>query len=143
MYHIQFTVELGVKRNLVVDLDEYCNHVKASYPEISARADVEYDKTWNTFIKMEFSSYSWFESLAVALNKEMTKKIDPIKYKGLFAEIGREFSVAEHEVRNAIDVSFVENLFWQVSEKDSENYWEVLPENLKALYLDFHRRLPF
>lgn len=124
-------------------LDEYCRLIKASYPEISARADAEYDKRWNTFVKMEFSSYSWFESLAEALNKEMNKKISPIAYKNLFEEIGRGFSVGDDEVKKAIDVSFVENLFWQVPERESEVYWAVLPESLKSLYLGFHHRLPF
>ncbi len=126
-----------------MDLDEYCSFIKASYPEISARADAEYDKKWNTFVKMDFSPYSWFESLAEALNKEMSMRVSPSAYKNLFEEIGRGFLVGEDEVKKAIDVSFVENLFWQVSERESEIYWAVLPENLKSLYLGFHHRLPF
>lgn len=126
-----------------MDLDEYCSFIKASYPEISAKADAEYDKNWNTFVKMEFSSYSWLASLAEVLNKEMNKKVSPSSYKNLFEEISKGFSAGEDEVKNAIDVSFVENLFWQVSEKESEIYWAVLPENLKALYFGFHHRLPF
>ena len=73
----------------------------------------------------------------------MNKKVSPSSYKNLFEEIGRGFSVGEEEVKKAIDVAFVENLFWQVSEKESEVYWAALPENLKSLYLGFHHRLPF
>jgi hypothetical protein len=46
------------------------------------------------------------------------------------------------EVRNCIDVSFVENLFWQVPANRAEGYWQQLPGPLKQLYLQFHRRAP-
>jgi hypothetical protein len=46
------------------------------------------------------------------------------------------------EVRNCIDVSFVENLFWQVTPDRSGPYWARMPDLLKRLYLGFHSKPP-
>jgi hypothetical protein len=125
-----------------MDLDEFCESIKKKYPEISSKADTEYDKYWNSIVKTDFSSYSWFESLANALNSEMKKKVSIEKYKVLLETIGKEYRVGVDEVKKAIDVAFVENLFWQVSASDASIYWEALPKNLQALYVGFHSHTP-
>ena len=136
--------ELGVRatRVLRMDLDEFCERIKKQYPEISDKADTEYDKYWNSIVKMEFSSYSWFESLANALNSEMKKKVSIEKYRSLLETVSKEYKVGVDEVKKAIDVAFVENLFWQVSASDASIYWEALPKNLQDLYVGFHSRAP-
>src|SRR5690554_4072719 len=128
--------------SFLMDLDEFCNSIKKQYPEISNKADIKYDKYWSRLVEMEFSSYSWFEQLANAVNDEMAKEIPPEKYTSLMNYIGDEYNVGIAEVKNAIDVAFTENLFWQIPACKALPYWEKLPKNLQALYIGFHRYAP-
>lgn len=125
-----------------MDLDTFFRKIKETYPEISAKADKVYDEYWNRLVQMEFSSYAWFESLANALNSEMKKKVVADNYQALLKTISEEYDLGENGVMNAIDVAFVENLFWQVQRDDAQPYWEVMPDNLKELYVGFHRQEP-
>lgn len=124
----------------IMDLDKFCENIRSQYLEVSRRADRDYDYYWNRLVQMEFSPYSWFESLARAINSDMLANELAEKHAELFQTISKEFSVGTKKVRNAIDVAFVENLFWQVPADKAKNYWEILPENLKELYLGFHGR---
>lgn len=38
-----------------MNLDEYCNNVKAGFPDIAERADKLYYSYWNDIVKMDFS----------------------------------------------------------------------------------------
>ncbi len=122
--------------------DNFCNAIKVKFPDISAKADVEYARVWDDFTDSEYYSYSWFEALANALNDEMCKGISAEMYEELFALISNYFESGDEEIRKCIDVAFVENLFWRVSVNQSRSYWDLLPGNLKDLYFEFHRRTP-
>ena len=87
-------------------------------------------------------AYSWFHGLANALNREMNKGTEPAHYRELLGFINSVLRDCGEEVRNCIDVSFVENLFWQVPSARTESYWQLLPGPLKQLYLGFHSRPP-
>ncbi|WP_444902864.1 hypothetical protein ACJJH9_06860 [Microbulbifer sp. DLAB2-AF] len=125
-----------------MDLDTFCRQIKETYPEISAHADKLYDDYWNRLVQTEFSSYSWFESLANALNSEMKKKVAADNYQALLEIISSEYEHGESGIMKAIDVAFVENLFWQVNSDNARPYWEVMPKNLKGLYVGFHGQAP-
>jgi len=122
--------------------DEFCSLVKEKYPEISKKADKEYLRRWDDYVDDEYYSYSWFEALANALNSEMNKDIPADNYKELFELISTVFDTGCEEIKKAIDVAFVENLFWAVYENKSECYWALLPENLKKIYVNFHGKTP-
>ncbi|MBR2655165.1 MAG: hypothetical protein IKD58_01520 [Loktanella sp.] len=122
--------------------DEFCKSIKARYPVISAKADAEYQRLWDDF-EGEHYSYSWFEALANALNKEMNKKVSVTEHQELLAVIGSSFESGDEAIRQCIEVAFVENLFWQVTPLEFMTaYWSALPENLKELYIAFHGRGP-
>lgn len=125
-----------------MNLDDFCNDIKKRFPYISSRADQEYDAYWNSLVEMEFSSYFWFESLTNAINREMRRNTPPEDCLSLFDAIGQRYRDGQSEVKNAIDVAFVENLFWQVPGGDSMPFWEIMPCNLKELYVGFHGRKP-
>ncbi len=122
--------------------DEFCQKIKVEFPEVSARADKWYTHQWGDFTDTEYYSYSWFEALANALNEEMRKEIAPERYAKLLQVISLAYEAKDEKIRQAIDVAFVENLFWQVPESKCESYWEALPQNLKVLYEGFHHRTP-
>ena len=119
---------------------DFYNATREKFPEITKKADIKHIEMWDE-VDPEFA-YSWFESLANALNSEMVSGTDAIKYKALFAYIGANFSEGDNEVKNCIDVSFTENLFWKIPAANAKPYWETLPLNLRELYINFHGKEP-
>jgi len=119
---------------------DFYNNTRAKFPELTKKADKKHIEMWGE-IDPEFA-YSWFESLANALNEEMFKDVEALKYKELFSYISSNFNTGDKEVKNCIDVSFTENLFWKVPSLKAEPYWEVFPLNLKELYVNFHGKEP-
>lgn len=89
------------------------------------------------------NAYMWFESLANVINLEMGRGANEELYKGLVEAMSSHREIGDNIVKNCIDVAFVENLFWDVSDRNTiKRFWQILPENLKALYIGFHGRLP-
>ena len=123
-------------------LDEFHKRVIEKFPDISKKADILYDDYWNRYIKMEFSAYSWFESLANAINSEMQKQTNADLYIDLFEFVRHSFMIGDEDIKKAVDVAFVENLFWRIPREKTEPYWEVFPEALKQLYINFHGGAP-
>jgi hypothetical protein len=121
----------------VVDL---YNAVRDRYPEITETADRIHVNMWGE-LDPEFA-YSWFESLANALNSDMHKGINASNHMKLFSFLNQTLQGSGPEIKNCIDVAFVENLFWQVPSDKSEPYWAKLPASLKELYIGFHGRAP-
>lgn len=122
--------------------DQFCAEIKAKFPVISAKAEKQYRHFWGDG-DSEFYSYAWFESLANAVNCEMNRGSNPKEYEELFLAIGNAFIRGNEDIKKAIDVAFVENLFFDVPSSASELYWNSLPEVIKNLYFDFHKRKPY
>nr|WP_316643356.1 hypothetical protein [uncultured Roseateles sp.] len=119
---------------------ELYDSVRAKFPGIRESADRVHARQWGEE-DSEFA-YIWFESLASAINLEMSREVDFAVREPLFLYISGAFPQASDPVRQCIDVAFVENLFWQVPSAKCAPYWEQLPPLLRRLYLDFHRREP-
>ncbi|MGE8496275.1 MAG: DUF7674 family protein [Pseudomonas sp.] len=115
--------------------------VRSHFPEIAHKADREYSRYWDDMEPQH--AYSWFQSLANALNAQMCKGVNPEHFSALFIFISNSLENCPEEIHTCIDVSFTENLFWQVPGEKAEPYWYALPEPLKQLYLSFHRHVPF
>lgn len=125
-----------------MSLNSFCEFIKENYPDISSKADNIYNKYWNHLVEMEFSPYSWFEALANALNEEMRLKEFSSVYVELLDTISQEYRKGSAEVEKAIDVAFVENLYFHVAKDSAEPFWVIMPDNLKCLYVSFHGRTP-
>ena len=119
---------------------ELYNETRARFPAITARADEEHIRRWDE-IEPEFA-YSWFESLANALNTQMEQGVDPEEHQALFDFLSSKFDVGDEHVKDCIDVSFTENLFWRVASSKAKPYWLCLSANLKELYVRFHGKTP-
>ncbi|WP_027469698.1 DUF7674 family protein [Deefgea rivuli] len=113
---------------------------KAQYPDISKTAGKLHLELWDEITSE--TVFIWFESLANALNREMLDEIDAKKYKALFEFFREHYFSGDNQVKSCIDVSFVENLFWNVPASKAKNYWIIFPEVLKELYVNFHGREP-
>lgn len=125
-----------------MNLKNFCTQIKDKFPEISGKADQHYHRYWGGLVEVEFSPYSWFESLASVINGEMARKVHAELYAALFSEISRAYLSGNEDLKKAIDVAFVENLFWQIKPDDAAPYWLLLPANLRTLYMEFHGRTP-
>lgn len=119
---------------------ELYSEVRRRFPTIAGAADRDYIRLYGQ-LEPEHP-YSWFGSLANALNDEMRRGIAFDVHRPLFLFMDGAASAASDEVHQCIDVSFVENLFWSVPREQSSPYWRNLPPRLQKLYVDFHRHEP-
>ena len=124
----------------MISVLEMYNNFRTNYPEATELADNEHIRTWDEI--GQDLPYSWFESLANAINAEMNRLTEAEKYKEIFEFIRNNYMLGNSEVKNCIDASFTENLFWQVPPNQAEPYWAIFPEKLKELYVEFHRSEP-
>lgn len=138
---LAFSVAWGVIA-LRMNTEEFQNIVREKFPGISVKADTEYSRQWDDFKDPEYYSYTWFHALANAMNLEMIKEVSPEKYTELISFISQVYENSNEEIQKCIDVSFVENLFWQVVPEKSKGYWALLSPKLKDLYVSFHRSDP-
>jgi hypothetical protein len=115
--------------------------VKEKFPALSAKADAFHKKRWEDMLDIG-GEYAWFEALADALNDEMQREAPYRIHKALFEYIAGACAGGSAEVKQCIDVSFVENLFWQIPSQKCAPYWKAVPLVIKQLYLDFHHREP-
>ena len=111
------------------------------FPALARKADSHFLKYWAEQPSVE-AAYSWFESAANAVNDEMRHEGYLSECSEFFRFVAGVFASASEEVRRCIDVSFVENLFWQVPQAKAAAYWQELPPQLQALYVDFHCQRP-
>ena len=68
----------------------------------------------------------------------MKKGEPPEEVICMLGDVGEAHMRGEKDLKKAIDVAFVENLFWQVPKDKLKPYWESLPKNLQNLYIGFH-----
>jgi hypothetical protein len=119
----------------------FIKDVQTKFPELAVLANQEHIYKFGDE-DFELDSL-WFESFANTVNREMSYGKGLETCQLVFNYFSEVFEKGVPEIRNCIDVSFVENLFWKVSSENSEIYWQLLPENLKHLYLGFHGKVPF
>ena len=111
------------------------------FPALAQRADRHCLNYWREPPSAQ-TAYSWFESAANALNDEMRREGSLVACSEFFGFVASIFASGSEEVRQCIDVSFVENLFRQVPPSKAAAYWKKLPRQLQELYLDFHNKPP-
>ena len=114
--------------------------VRQRFPDLAEQADQEHVRLWGE-LDIELA-YSWFGSLANSLCAMMRRQEMLERCRELFGYVEDQFQMGDDAVRNCVDVSLVENLFWQVPGELARPYWDCLPPRLKELYLGFHARSP-
>lgn len=98
------------------------------------------EKTDESMIRMGFEDESeaygiWVEAFANETNSLMRERRQTEVEKHLiFFE--RQFDMGSDSVKSCIDVSYVENLMWDLEIEDKKWAWSLFPENLKLLYID-------
>jgi hypothetical protein len=103
-------------------------------------ADARHIKVWDSVD--DETAYSWFESLAGAINDQMGASSKSTDLSSIFSYFDERLRRSDKKVKNCIDVSFIENLFWEVQPSSAKNAWDAMPDSMKQLYVQFHGRLP-
>ncbi len=110
------------------------------FPEMTQAADARHIKVWDSVD--DETAYSWFESLANSINDQLGTSSESIDLPSVFSFFEKQLQGTDMEVKNCIDVSFVENLFWEVQPNSASKAWGVLPNSMQKLYLNFHGKPP-
>lgn len=123
---------------------DFYRQTRALFADLAELADKEYLEYWGNSPEEEeeVAAYSWFESVANALNRKMRHGLFVTETAAFFSYVSVVLSQCSEEVANCIDVAFVENLFWRVPPDKASPYWAVLPPALQTLYLGFHSGRP-
>lgn len=114
--------------------------IRVRYPTSAERADKEHLRRYGE-LRPELA-FVWLESLAATVNAGMSWKTPNPEHTSLFRDIASAFREGTEEIRRCIDVSFVENLFWEVPAEKVQAHWQSLPSVLQELYVAFHKRTP-
>jgi len=118
---------------------QFYHETRERFPALVAETDRKHQATCGVD---DIYPYLWFEALANVLNATMRKGTGLDVAGKVFDDMRHRFATGGAEVRNCIDVAFVENLFDSVRPDDAQAYWARLPDLLKHLYLGFHARPP-
>ncbi len=113
---------------------------RRQFPELTQAADARHIMIWDSV--EDDTAFSWFESLASTVNDQMGVQKQGSDLAAVFHYFERKLQGNDDEVKHCIDVSFVENLFWQVKSKPAATIWANLPRPMQQLYISFHGRPP-
>ena len=120
-------------------LGMYCDF-RSRFPEMAQAADTRHVKKWARV--NDATAYSWFESLAGAINDQISAAEKDTDLLSVFSFFDEQLQGSDMEVKNCIDVSFVENLFWEVRPSSAANAWDAMPNSMQQRYLKFHGQPP-
>lgn len=119
---------------------EMYHDFRKRFPEMAQAADTRHVKIWDSVD--DETAYSWFESLAGAINDQISAAEKDTDLLSVFSFFDKQLQGSDTEVKNCIDVSFVENLFWQLRPSSVADAWDAMPNSLRQLYLKFHGQPP-
>ena len=114
-----------------MDRSAFLKNIKAAFPELAADINAE-----GGALHMEMDQIRFFAERLIGEG-------DVARTKQLFALMTEAYSAGDANLKNAIDVSFVEPLEFSDTKKTSRQWaWDALPAALKALYIEFHGTAP-
>ncbi|WP_417268749.1 MULTISPECIES: hypothetical protein [Alphaproteobacteria] len=123
-----------------MDIEAMYEEFRYLYPELTKAADARHVEIWGS-VGHE-TAFVWFESLANTLNAQIGLTEQSSRFASVFDYFDRKYRGGNKEVKNCIDVSLVENLFWQVCPRNTGPVWTILPKQLQRLYINFHGHPP-
>lgn len=119
-----------------MNLQQLYEDFRSQYPEIANATDVRHENSCFGFDYSPEVQSVWFESLADVLNDRMRNPEQRDEIIAVFKYMDKSLRIGNKEVKNCIDVCFVENLFHNVPRQTARSIWGDLPGNLQKLYLD-------
>lgn len=112
-------------------IDAFLDEICRTFPEVAPH--MERHEIWMRAARME--------AFAGATTRAFSRG-DTERGRQHLAFMAAKLDTANAQIYEYIDVYYVENLFWDAPQAAVEVGWRCLPENLKDLYLAFHKRPP-
>lgn len=110
------------------ELRAFVESIRKSLPEESLRVDGILDENVHGL------GFQWVETFADVTNADIRRR-DEKKLGNQFEFFSKAYDRGSAIVKNCIDVSYVENLMWDLGPKDKKWAWPLIPSNLQALYI--------
>lgn len=82
----------------------------------------------------ENAEYLWVEALADVTNRQIRQR-NQKKVTTQLLFLSEQFEHGTDTVKNCIEVSYVENLMWNLNSEDKKWAWPQIPENFQRLYI--------
>ena len=82
----------------------------------------------------EEAEYLWVEAFADVTNMYVHQR-NQHEVEEQLRFFSEQFDRGTDTVKNCIDVSYVENLMWNLKAEDKKWVWHQIPENLQRLYI--------
>ncbi len=123
-----------------MDVETLYSEFRNHFPDLAKSADAKHLAFWESVDPL--TMHAWFESLAKTLNDHMGQSDRQAERRAVFTFFERAYHQGDAATKNCIDVSLVENLFWQVPARHVAPIWDSFPKTLQSLYVDFHKRPP-
>jgi len=114
------------------DIRKFIKTIRRALPDAAAETD-------DIMRKRGFDSEAdagslWVEALADVTNMCIRRR-DQDDVRKQLDFFSKQLDQGTDTVKNYIDVSYVENLMWDLAPKDKKWVWPLIPENLKTLYV--------
>ena len=135
----QFNFFVREQMNKQKEMKNFYKLVTSEFTLDAKQADKVYRELG--FDKEDKAYYIWFECFAEVTNMLMKEndKDNVLKHFSFFTSY---LNNGTDVIKNCIDVSYIENLFWKVDKETSELFWPLLPKQMQELYIDFHGLKP-
>lgn len=137
---VRKAVRLKVAGEFTMSVLEMYHDFRRRFPEMAQAADTRHANIWDSVD--DETVHSWFESLADAINDQISAAEKDTDLHSVFSFFDKQLQSSNIEVKNCIDVSFVENLFWEVLPSAAANAWDAMPNSMQQMYLKFHGQPP-
>jgi hypothetical protein len=112
-------------------IDKFLSDICTAFPEIRSKMEAHED----------FMTASRMEEFANATTDAFSQA-DVARGMSYLSFMSERLNVANSKEYEAVDVYYVENLFWPPHSDAAKLGWPLVPDNLKALYLRFHGKSP-
>ena len=76
----------------------------------------------------------WIEALADVTNDAIRERREDI-LKEQTSFMAQQYQMGSEEVKKCIDVSYVENLMWELEARDKAWAWPLFPDDVRKLYV--------
>lgn len=123
-----------------MDIKNMYDEFREQYPKLAEVVDIRHTEIWDS-VGHE-TMFLWFETLSGALNDLMGIPEHQPQFDSIFQFFEKKFRTGDERVKNCIEVSLIENLFWEVRPENTGPVWAVLPKSLQQQYINFHGQPP-
>ncbi|MEE4358358.1 MAG: hypothetical protein V2I97_17945 [Desulfococcaceae bacterium] len=113
------------------DIRNFLKAIRRALPDAAAKTDEI--MRGRGFDSDEEPEYIWVEAFADVTNMFIRQR-NQAELRKEFLFFSNQLDRGSQTVKNCIDVSYAENLMWDLTSEDRKWVWSQIPENLKKCY---------